>query len=407
MKLMPLLTAILVSTFLYFVVFQRDSLLAFAQATTETDVEVIETPEDGQGPHVVSVVALHSMAQTVDSAVVLRGRTEAARSVDVRGETSGQIISEPLRKGAFVNAGDLLCELDPGTRMASLDEAMARLSEARARVPEAEAGLAEAEARVREAEIEANAARQLSEGGFASETRVVSAEATIEAASAGVSRANSAVISAQSGIEAAQAAVAAAEREIERLSIHAPFAGILETDAAELGSLMQPGGLCATVVQLDPIKLVGFVPEVDLDKIEVGALAGARLASGREVQGRVTFLSRSGDETTRTFRLEVEVPNADLSIRDGQTADILVAAEGRSAHLLPQSALTLDDAGTLGVRVVTPENTALFMPVTLLRDTIDGVWLADLPEEVNVIVTGQEYVIDGVTVAPTFKEANG
>jgi membrane fusion protein, multidrug efflux system len=407
MKLMPLLTALLVSAFLYMAVFERDQLLAFAQVTDTSVEEQIQGIEADEAPHVIGVVAQHSEAQVVDSAVVLRGRTEAARSVEVRGETSGQVISEPLRKGAFVTTGDLLCELDPGTRQATLAEARGRLGEAEARVPEAEAGLAEARARLREAEINVNNARQLSEGGFSSETALISAEAAAEAALAGVSRANSAVISAQSGIEAAQANVAAAEREIERLTITAPFPGLLETDTAELGSLMQAGGLCATVVQLDPIKLVGFVPEADLDKITVGALAGARLASGREVQGRVTFLSRSGDDTTRTFRLEIEVPNADLSIRDGQTADILVAADGREAHLLPQSALTLDDDGTLGVRVVAADNTALFMPVTLLRDTVDGVWVADLPASVDVIVVGQEYVIDGVPVAPTFKEANG
>ena len=121
----------------------------------------------------------------------------------------------------------------------------------------------------------------------------------------------------------------------------------------------------------------------------------------------MTFLSRSGDETTRTFRLEVTVPNADLAVRDGQTADILVAAEGRVAHLLPQSALTLDDGGVLGLRAVTADNKALFYPVTLLRDTIEGVWVTDLPDTLDVIVIGQEYVIDGVSVAPTFQEANG
>ncbi len=84
-----------------------------------------------------------------------------------------------------------------------------------------------------------------------------------------------------------------------------------------------------------------------------------------------------------------------------------MAADGRVAHLLPQSALTLDDAGRLGVRTVAPDDTALFMPVSLLRDTVDGVWVADLPDTVNVIVTGQEYVIDGVAVTPTYTEAKG
>ena len=404
MKLMPILTAILVTAFLFLLVFQRDTLLEFARSDVATeDVVVTQTVDDG--PRVVSVVAMTSTAQTIDSAVILRGRTEAARQVDVRSETTGQVVSDPLRKGAFVNAGDMLCELDPGTRASRVTEARARLTEAEGRVPEAEAAVAEATARVREADINVNAARQLSQDGFASETRLVSAEATREAALAGVQRANSGVISARAGIESAQAALEAAQKEIENLTITAPFSGLLETDTAELGSLLQPGASCATIIQLDPIKLVGFVPEIDVNKVTVGAMASARLATGAEVAGRVTFLSRSSDETTRTFRVEVEVPNADLAIRDGQTAEIIVASDGQKAHLLRQSSLTLNNDGALGIRVVTAENTAQFLPVTLLRDTIDGVWVAGLPETVDVIVVGQEYVIDGVVIAPTYQEA--
>ncbi|WP_341366399.1 efflux RND transporter periplasmic adaptor subunit [Yoonia sp. BS5-3] len=411
MRIIPLLTAILVCAALFFLVFERDQLVAFAQGTSDAaasetaaqDNTADENPEDTG----VGVVAMHSVAQTIDSAVILRGRTEAARQVSVAAETSGLVVSEPLRKGAFVNEGEALCSLDPGTREASLAEARARLAEATGRVPEAEASVTEANARVREAEINLNAARQLSQDGFASETRLASAQAAMDAATAGVQSAISAVTSAQAGIEAAEAAVASAEREIERLQINAPFAGLLETDTAELGSLMQPGSLCATIIQLNPIKLVGFVPELDVNKISVGAIAQARLSTGVDVQGRVTFLSRSADELTRTFRVEVTVANDDLAISDGQTAEIIVASEGRTAHLVAQSSLTLDDDGVLGVRTVSPDNVATFMPVTLLRDTSEGVWVTDLPETVDIITVGQEFVIDGVRVKPTFQEAEG
>lgn len=418
MRIIPVLTAILVFGFLYLLVFERERLVGFAQnsplsaqdaATGEmaqvTDAQVSAESEVVGGS--VGVVAMRSVAQRVDSAVILRGRTEAARQVTVASETSGLVMSEPLRKGAFVNAGELLCRLDPGTREASLDEASARLAEAQSRVPEAQAGVTEANARVLEAEINVNAARQLAQDGFASETRVISEQAAMDSATAGVQRANSAVSSAQAGIQAAQATVATAEREIERLQITAPFAGLLETDTAELGALMQPGTPCATIIQLDPIKLVGFVPEVDVSKITVGALAGARLTSGQDVQGRVTFLSRSADEMTRTFRVEVTVANDDLAISDGQTAEILVASDGRAAHLIAQSSLTLDDDGVLGVRTVGDNNLATFMPVTLLRDTAEGVWVTDLPETVDIITVGQEFVIDGVRVTPTYQEAKG
>ena len=411
MKIIPVITAILVSAALYLFVFERDRLFDLAQpaaAQTTQVAEVAETPATEDATEsAIGVVAMHSVAQTIDSAVILRGRTEAARQVTIAAETNGLVISEPIRKGATVNEGDVMCRLDPGTREAMLAEARARLAEAEGRVPEAEASVIEANARVREAEINLNAAQRLSEDGFASETRLVSAEAAMQSATAGVQRARSGVSSALAGIQAAQAAVASAEREIDKLTITAPFSGLLETDTAELGALMQTGTPCATIIQLNQIKLVGFVPEADVGKVKVGAIAGARLTSGQEVRGMVTFLSRSADELTRTFRVEVTVDNADLAISDGQTAEILVASDGRTAHLVAQSTLTLDDDGVLGVRTVAEGNVAQFMPITLLRDTAQGVWVTDLPETVDIITIGQEFVIDGVRVAPTFTEAKG
>lgn len=403
MRLIPVLTAILVSAFLYMLVLERDALLAFASGEDAAAAPEAQAPD----PEIqaVRVVARHSVAQVIDSAVVVRGQTEANRYVDVKSEISARVTSAPLRKGAFVNAGDMLCRLETGTRNANLADARARVIEARSRVPESEARLEEAHARVKEALINHNAAEKLAAGGFASETRVAGAIATVRAAQASVKSAKSGVNSATAGILSAQAAVALAQKDIDRITITAPFEGLLESDTAELGSLMQPGSLCATIIQLDPIMLVGFVPETAVNRIEVGAMAGATLAAGDQVRGRVTFLSRSADPETRTFRVEIKVDNSDLHIRDGQTAEIVIGAEGAKAHLLPQSALTLNDRGALGVRVVDAMSAALFQPVTLLRDTIDGVWVAGLPDTADVILVGQEFVIDGVLVNPTFQEA--
>jgi membrane fusion protein, multidrug efflux system len=406
MRILPFLTAVLVCAALYLLVFERDRLTAFAagkQVAPAAD-DIIEAPPGEAEVRRISVVVTPSVAQEIDNAVLARGQTSAARQVEVRAETTGLVVSEPLRRGAYVTAGQLLCSLDPGTRAAQLAEAEARLDEARARLPESEARLAEAQARLREADINDRAASRLSEGGFASETRVAGAQAGVEAARAAVESARAGLTSAASGIRSAEAAVQAAESEITKLSITAPFDGLLETDTAELGALLQPGSPCATVIQLDPIKLVGFVSEIDVEKVEVGAMAGARLITGQQVAGRVTFLSRSADPLTRTFRVEVTVPNADLAIRDGQTAEIIIAAEGRRAHLLPASALTLDDDGQLGVRIVDSESRAQFVRVVLLRDVPEGVWLSGLPDEATVILVGQEFVTDGVPVTPVVRE---
>ncbi|MDT8327376.1 MAG: efflux RND transporter periplasmic adaptor subunit [Roseovarius sp.] len=408
MRLVPVLIAILVSALIYAFVFERERLVALlpapAPVADETASARAEAEAPSTAPDKVGVVAIHSQARVIDSTVILRGRTEADRLVELRAETSGLVISEPLRKGAFVAKGDLLCRLDPAARTANLAEARARLAEAMTRVPEAEARTAEARAQLTEAEINVNAAENLERGGFASQTRVAATRAELSSARAAVQSASSGLEAARAGIESARAAISAAESEIARLEITAPFEGVLETDTAEIGSLLQPGALCATVLQLDPIALVGFVSEMQVARVERGAMATARLASGHTVEGRVTFLSRAADNTTRTFRVEIEVPNPDLTLRDGETAEIMISAEGKTAHLLPQSALTLDDEGTLGVRIVDGESHALFTPITLLRDTPQGVWMTGLPESADVIVIGQEYVTDGVPVRPAFQE---
>lgn len=421
MRLFPVLLALAVSAAIYLFVMERDFLRTAFGTAPEAAVEAApETASAEDARPGVRVLAMRSEARPIATGVVLRGQTQALREVEVRAETSARVISEPLPKGTFVEAGQEMCRLDPGTREATLGEMRARLTEARARAteamgraPETAARIAEAEARLEEALSNENAAVQLARDGFAADTRVknaraavASARAALEAATAGTTSDAAGIDSARAGIESAEAAVAAARTELSRLSIRAPFAGLLEDDTAELGTLLQPGALCGTVIQLDPIKLVAFVPETEVDRLEVGAQAAAELASapGRPITGQVTFLSRSADPTTRTFRVEIDIPNPDLRIRDGQTAQIVVATAGARAHLVPPSATTLNDAGTHGVRIVTEDNTVAFARIRVVNETTEGYWVTGLPDSADIIIRGHEYVTEGVRVAPVFEE---
>jgi len=440
MRLIPILTALLVMFALYMAVFQREELMAFARndaaqifaAADESDSKAPEgtrtaavtppagstavasdatadkasdeTPATTGTTGKIGVVALRSRAQTVDSAVILRGETQALRDVEVRAETTATVVSEPLRKGAFVKKGDVLCQLDEATRIEDVEQARAALVQAKAAEPEARALLAQAEATHEQAHIDLNAAEQLNKDGYTSTSTLAARRASKRSAEASIAAAQSGLEAAKAGVQAAQASLAKAQREMTLLKIKAPFDGLLETDTAELGSLLQAGGLCGTVIQLDPVKLIGYVPETEVSRVEMGAPAQARLATGETVTGRVTFIGRSADPTTRTFLAEITVPNSDLKIRDGQTAEIAIAADGKQAHKLPQSALTLNNDGTLGVRTVEDGGIVGFHPVTLIRDAIDGIWVDGLAEEADVIVVGQDYVTAGVPVSVTYKD---
>ena len=421
MRIVSIITAIVVIFVLYILVFEREAFNKVANGNSirsvvderlgaeniKTQAKVVNeeaSKQSEENSELVSVVVYTSNSQTLGSTVILRGETEAARFVEVRAETFGQVITEPLRKGSFVQKDDILCKLDEGTRKAALADAVARLEEAKALIPQTEARLGEANSRLDEAQINFNAASKLSKGGYASETRVASAEAAMRSAEAGVATATAGFESTRARIQSAEAGVATAEKEIERLIITAPFEGTLESDTAEIGSLLQPGALCGTIIQLNPIKLVGFLPETELSRVKLGAPVMAKLTSGQKIEGNVTFLSRSADTTTRTFRVEVNVPNDQLKIRDGQTVEIAIGSDGKKAHLLPQSALTLNDEGQLGIRFIDEQSTTRFAAVNLEQDTKEGVWVSGLKDKVNVIIIGQEFVREGVKVLATYKD---
>ena len=306
----------------------------------------------------LTVVTLPSVAETHARTLILRGRTEAERRADLRAEVAGLVVSDPVRRGAIVARGDVLCKLAAGER---------------------EADLAEARAGLAQAELDVAAVDRLAERGLTSQAEQLARQARLEAARARLHR---------------------AELALERLEITAPFDGVLEDDSAEQGTLLQVGGHCATVIALDPILLVGFAPERTVDAIALGSAATARLVSGRRVEGTVRFVARTAEPETRTFRVDVALENPDLAIRDGISAEIEIRLDGAMAHRLPQSALTLDNSGALGIRIV--ENGRVgFVPVAIIEDTAGGVWVTGLPDEAEVIVIGQEFVSEGATVTTT------
>ena len=331
----------------------------FRDTSADTaETEPVETATEVS--KAVSVLVMKSMEQDVTSGIILRGQTSAFKSVQAKAETSGSVISQPLRKGTLVEKGELLCELEVGTKAAALAEAKARLAEATANN---------------------NASVNLVKKGIVSETQAIGREAALEAAIAGVDRAQS---------------------DLDHTKIVAPFNGLLESDAAELGDFMQPGTSCATVLALNPIKLVGYATEQQVSLIEVGVTAGARLINGDQVVGKVSFISRSADPTTRTFLVETTVANENLKIRDGATADIYIGLAGIKGHLLPQSSLTLNGEGKLGVRIADGTK-AKFVAISVIRDAADGIWVTGLPHSVDVIVVGQEYVTDGSNIKVSYK----
>ena len=336
----------------------------------------------------VSVLVQKSNEQEVTNGILLRGQTEAFKSVQVKAETSGSVISQPIRKGTFVKNGELLCELEVGTKSDVLSEAKVALALS---LDELDASIHQYELRVQAAERQKSLLK-----------RGVGTEAAVEAAELSASSAETQSLSKRQAVANVEARINRATTELNNTKIVAPFDGLLESDTAEYGDFMQTGAPCGTLLALNPIKLIGYATETQVSKIEVNTTAGARLISGDTVSGTVSFISRSADPTTRTFLVETTVPNENYEIREGSTADIYISLSGAKGHLLPQSSLTLNSSGVLGVRIALNDK-AKFIPINIIRDAEEGVWVTGLPDRVDVIIVGQEYVTDNSNIKVSYK----
>ena len=200
---------------------------------------------------------------------------------------------------------------------------------------------------------------------------------------------------------AADAALQQAQSAEDRLLLKAPFAGTVDSVDVELGEWVQSGTPIATVLSLDPIVVKAEVSEREVAFVSIGGQARVRLVSGVEMEGTIRHVAKQASVGTRTFVVEVALPNPDRSIGSGMTAEVRLFAAPVPAVSVPRSVITLSEDGLIGLRIVGPDNIAQFAPVTLLDDTASGMIVTGVPADVRIIVAGQDLVRDGEKVTVT------
>ena len=330
-----------------------------ASAATDPKATPAEGKAKADATQKPSVRVRSITAELRQRELAVRGKTEALRKVQVRAETSGTIAAIRADKGSVVKSGDTICELKVDARLAMLNEARANQTQYR---------------------LQYEASKKLQEKGFRSDTSTAGDLARYQAAKAQVER---------------------MEKELQSTKITAPFDGVVDDRMVNVGDYLAQGQVCAMVVDQDPFLVVGQVSEKDILEVRIGDTGWAKLITGERVEGKVRFVAKSADNATRTFRMELEVPNPAGAIRDGITAEIHINANKVEAHRISPAILSLDEKGAVGVRVLDATKRVRFVPVQIVGDGPDGVWVMGLPKIVTIITVGQEYVTNGQEVDAT------
>ena len=249
-----------------------------------------------------------------------------------------------------------------------------------------EAKVIEAKQRFTQRQIEYDAAKSLEDEGFNSKVTLTRSLANLETAHA----------------ELTKAVIAQ-----ENTKIKVPFKGLIYDQLIEVGDYVSVGDTMFTIVDMDPIELVVFISERNISNIRLGQEASAGFYNGDAVKGNVSYIAPVADPTTRTFRVEISSPNPDYSIKDGLTAKVRISTERKLAHKISPSVLSLNDVGQIGVKIVDAHNKVQFVPVTILSDTSDYMWILGLPESIRLITVGQDFVSHGQTVQPVVADGEG
>ena len=317
-----------------------------------------------EAPKPVAVAVATSAAETVTQFYQAEGQALPDRDTILRTETSGDIAEVLVRKGEDVSAGDVIARIDPTGNIADASRAAEELARAQREFDNAQA---------------------LLDRGVSTADRVSQARATLAAA---------------------QAQVTAVAEAAKALTITAPFAGRVETLDLDEGEFVSAGTEVGRLVDITPLTVAIQVPQQSLNRLSAGQTATVKFITGEERDGIVSFVGTSAAAETRTFLVEVEVPNDDGAIPAGISAEIFIPTGEVTAHFLSPSIVSLDTQGAIGVKTVNDKNTVEFFPIQVVRAQIDGIWVTGLPEKVDVITVGQGYVNADEVVAPAAGEPN-
>jgi len=361
--LIAIIIAILTAAWLYSGTLGDDAPAEPAQsAISEPDQSALE----GNSNNKLTEVRIRDLtAEMMVDEVKVTGRTRASRTVDIKAETMGRVQKLHAEKGDIVTKGAPLLTLNVKDRAARVTESQQL---------------------VNQRQIQYDAALELQQKGFNSRVRLAEARAQLESA---------------------KSALKQARVSLGDTSIKAPFSGVINNQYIELGDYVATGQNLLNLVDLNPIEISGFVTEKQVTQIMMGAQAAIQITGIDPMTGRLSYIASAADPETRTFEIEIEIPNDNGRIKEGLTASVTIPMQQKLAYRISPSILTLTDEGVVGVKILDENNVVQFKPITLLRDTPDYLWVSGLPDTIRLITVGQEFVLEGQKVKPIMAQGEG
>jgi len=268
------------------------------------------SPNEGDATATV-VVARDIAPSTRTWSVTASGIVQARTTVDVGFQVPGKVVMVGPDEGQTVRAGQIIAALDPTDYRLTLEQAAAQADRA---------------ARDRDRN------RPLLDAGSIAAADMDHLEV---------------------GARQSAAAAELARKKLADTRLEAPMSGIIARRAIEVGATAAPGQPAFTIVDLDPVRVRIGVPEGDVGHVTVGAPASVRIpALDASFTGRVSLIGVAADPTTRSYSVEITVPNPTHQLRAGMVAEATVNTGQKVSALLVPAAAVVHDAGVDAAPIV-------------------------------------------------------
>jgi RND family efflux transporter MFP subunit len=304
------------------------------------------------------------------SVVAASGVVEPRMTVDLAFQVAGEVATVGPDDGEYVREGQLLAELEPADYRLAVEQTAAVAEHAAAERDRHRPLLLAGSVAPNDMERMESAARQ------------------------------------------SAAAAALARKRLADARLLSPISGRVARRAVERGSTVAAGQGAFTLVDLDVVKVRIGVPEADVDAVHAGQAASVRLPALGDATfaGRVTSVGVVADPTTRTYAVEISVPNPAHRLRAGMVAEATVqTSRQETAITVPAPAVMRDADGATVVYVLDPGTARVHRRrVTVGAMHADAVDIATgLAAGDVVLVAGQQRVRDGSTVVTEAAPAGG
>jgi membrane fusion protein, multidrug efflux system len=361
------------------------------------------------GPPAVPVSVAPAGREVLPVEVRAVGTAEAYRTVQVKSQVAGQLLSVKFTEGSQVRQGDLLFEIDPAPFEQARRQAEAAVGKDQALLRQAEANVARDRAQARSAEAEAARQTELLKENITPRAQYEQAVAAAQALQESIRADQAAIESARASLESDRAALERAKLDLGYCRIEAPVSGRAGNVLVHAGNLVKVNDAALVVInQIEPIFVSFGVPERYLSEIRARTAGGRKLAvdvapqngQGQGIRGELAVIDNAVDAATGTIRLKALFGNEGRVLWPGQFASVVLRLEAAEATFVPAEAVQAGQQGEF-VYVVKGDQTVELRPVAV-GATLSGKAIIEkgvAPGE-TVVTDGQLRLYPGARIRP-------